>query len=242
MSDTIFPKRAVILAGGKGMRLRPYTVVLPKPLMPVGDYPVLEIIVRQLVNKGFKHITMAVNHQANLIKAFFGDGGQWDVQIDYSLEATSLSTIAPLTLIRDLPEQFLLMNGDVLTDLDFAGFWERHVSAGSVFSIAASSRAEKTEYGVLHVDSDLRLVDFEEKPTRNYLVSMGVYMVGRSLISHIPPNIKYGFDDLMRDMLARKEAVRVVPYSGYWLDIGRPDDYHQAIEDFENGRQDQLLR
>jgi NDP-sugar pyrophosphorylase family protein len=241
MSDTISPKRAVILAGGKGMRLRPYTVVLPKPLMPIGDYPVLEIIVRQLVNKGFKHITMAVNHQANLIKAFFGDGGSWNVQIDYSLEATSLSTIAPLTLIRDLPEHFLLMNGDVLTDLDFRMFWERHVLAGSAFTIAAASREEQTEYGVLHVDGDLRLTGFQEKPKTNYLVSMGVYMVNRGLISHIPPNTKYGFDDLMRDMLARKEVVNVVPYGGYWLDIGRPDDYHQAIEDFENGRQDQLL-
>ncbi len=235
-------KRAVILAGGKGTRLRPYTVVLPKPLMPIGDYPILELIVRQLVNKGFAHITMAVNHQANLIQAFFGDGSRWGAQIDYSLESSPLSTIAPLTLIRDLPEYFLLMNGDVLTDLDFESFWERHISRERAFTIAAARRNETTEYGVLHIDSDHRLTGFEEKPHRDLLVSMGVYMVNRCLISHIPPNAKYGFDDLMRDMLARGEFVEVVLHSGYWLDIGRPDDYHQAIEDFENGRQDQLLR
>src|SRR5260370_41891428 len=123
MSEHLSPKRAIILAGGKGTRLRPYTIVLPKPLMPVGEYPVLEIIVRQLVKKGFGHITMAVNHQANLIKAFFGEGASWDVHIDYSLESEPLSTIAPLTLIPDVPEHFFLMNGDVLAGLDFGPLW-----------------------------------------------------------------------------------------------------------------------
>ena len=113
-------KRAVILAGGRGTRLRPYTVVLPKPLMPIGEYPILEVIVRQLAVQGFDRVTMAVNHQANLIQAFFGDGSKWSLQIDYSVESKPLSTIGPLTLIDDLPDAFLLMNGDVLTDLGFA--------------------------------------------------------------------------------------------------------------------------
>src|ERR1700731_5152862 len=126
-------KRAIILAGGVGTRLRPYTVVLPKPLMPIGDYPILEVIVRQLVHQGFTHITLAVNHQANIIKAFFGDGSRWGVQIDYSLETKPISTIAPLSLISDLPDNFLLMNGDVLTDLDLTGFLQRHVTAGRLF-------------------------------------------------------------------------------------------------------------
>jgi NDP-mannose synthase len=242
MSEAVFPKRAVILAGGKGTRLRPYTVVLPKPLMPVGDYPVLEIIVRQLAKKGFRHITMAVNHQANLIKAFFGDGSHWDIRIDYSLESEPLSTIAPLTLIPDLPEHFLLMNGDVLIDLDFNTFWQQHVDGSRVFTIAAACRKEKTEYGVLHVDENSRLTGFEEKPEKEYLVSTGVYVVSRQLLSAIPKQTKYGFDDLMRDLLAQGAAVQVIPHRGYWRDIGRPDDYHQAIEDFENGRQALLLQ
>jgi NDP-sugar pyrophosphorylase family protein len=241
MSEHLPPKRAVILAGGKGTRLRPYTIVLPKPLMPVGEYPVLEVIVRQLARNGFGHITMAVNHQANLIKAFFGEGASWDVHIDYSLESEPLSTIAPLTLIPDLPDHFLLMNGDVLTDLDFGAFWQRHVSGNGLFTIAASCRTETTEYGVLHVDKNHALTGFEEKPQRQYLVSMGVYMVARQIMALVPKGKKYGFDDLMGELLGRGAAVDVVPHAGYWRDIGRPDDYMQAIEDFENGRQKLLL-
>src|SRR5580700_8428470 len=130
--------RAVILAGGRGTRLRPYTVVLPKPLMPIGEYPILEVIIRQLVRHGFTHVTLAVNHQANILKAFFEDGKRWDLDIDYSLEREPRSTIAPLALIPDLPENFLLMNGDVLTDLDLSGFLERHVECGRLFTIAAA--------------------------------------------------------------------------------------------------------
>jgi len=237
MSDSSTAKRAVILAGGRGTRLKPYTVVLPKPLMPVGDYPILEIIVRQLSRHGFSHITLAVNHQANLIKAFFGDGKAWGVKVDYSLESTALSTIAPLALVPDLPDDFILMNGDVLTDLDLNRFWSEHVEAKRLFTIAAARREHSAEYGVLHMDDANLLTGFEEKPITRYLVSMGVYAVSRRILSMIPQARKYGFDDLMGDLLARGERVQVWPYDGYWLDIGRPDDYAQAIEDFENRRQ-----
>ncbi len=241
MSENSVPKRAVILAGGRGTRLRPYTVVLPKPLMPVGDYPILEVIIRQLTKAGFRRITLAVNHQANLIKAFFGDGSTWGICIDYSLESVPLSTIAPLTLVSDLPEHFLLMNGDVLTDLDFRQFWERHVAENKLFTIAAAWRKETTDYGVLHVDASQILRGFQEKPETKHLVSMGVYVVSREVLAHIPKGIAYGFDDLMRDLIARGITVQVSPHAGYWLDIGRPDDYRRAIEDFENGRQQLLL-
>lgn len=237
MSELSTLKRAVVLAGGRGTRLKPYTVVLPKPLMPIGDYPILEIIVRQLGRHGFSHITLAVNHQANLIKAFFGDGGAWGVKIDYSLESTALSTIAPLALIPNLPEHFILMNGDVLTDLDLNRFWSEHVEANRLFTIAAARREHSVEYGVLHIDGANSLIGFEEKPITKYLVSMGVYVVSKRILSVIPQGRKYGFDDLMGDLLSRAERVHVWPYAGYWLDIGRPDDYIQAIEDFENRRQ-----
>jgi NDP-sugar pyrophosphorylase family protein len=146
-------KRAVVLAGGTGTRLRPYTVVLPKPLMPIGDYPILEVIIRQLARQGFAHITLAVNHQANILKAFFEDGSRWGVHIDYSLEIKPISTIAPLTLIPDLPENFLLMNGDVLTDFDLSGLLERHVARARLFTIAAARRFQLIDYGVLQIDS-----------------------------------------------------------------------------------------
>jgi NDP-sugar pyrophosphorylase family protein len=226
-------KRAVILAGGKGTRLRPYTVVLPKPLMPLGDYPILEVIVRQLVHFQFDRITMAVNHQANLIKAFFGNGEQWGVHIDYSLEAEPLSTIAPLKLISDLPQNFLLLNGDVLTDLDMAALLQSHIDNQRTFTIAAFERSHVVDYGVLHVDQHGALTAFTEKPVVKYLVSMGIYAVNRDALAEAPPGQKYGFDDLMRDMLAAGRPVYVAKHPGYWLDIGRPDDYMQAIEEFE---------
>ena len=233
-------KRAVVLAGGTGTRLRPYTVVLPKPLMPIGDYPILEVIIRQLVWHGFTHITLAVNHQANILKAFFGDGNKWGALIDYSLETKPMSTIAPLALIPDLPENFLLMNGDVLTDFALTGFLERHVTAGRLFTIAAARRLQLVDYGVLQIDSSHRLTEFCEKPRMEYLVSMGVYGVNRAVLDFVPPDSKYGFDDLMNNLLGKGELVSVEPYEGYWLDIGRPDDYMRAIEEFEQ-RKHELL-
>jgi NDP-sugar pyrophosphorylase family protein len=228
-------KRAVILAGGKGSRLRPYTVVLPKPLMPIGEYPILEVILRQLAAQGFEHITLAVNHQAEIVRAFCGDGSRWRITIDYSLETIPLSTIAPLRLIPDLPENFLLMNGDVLTDLPMAKLYAEHVAQNRKFTIAASERTNIVDYGVLHTKGN-QLSGFEEKPRLQYLVSMGVYIVNRSVLENVPEGQSYGFDNLMLAMLKREQAVHVERYSGYWLDIGRVEDYMRAVEEFEERR------
>jgi len=230
-------KRAVILAGGKGTRLRPYTVVLPKPLMPIGDYPILEVIIRQLKGYGFTHITMAVNHQAEIIKAFFGDGSKWNIKIDYSLEEKALSTMAPLKLIKDLPDNFLVMNGDILTDLNFADFYENHVTQNNIFTISAYQREVKSEFGVLEVNPDNTLVGFQEKPVSLYDVSMGIYMVSKKAVDYIPKDTFYGFDHLMLDLMKNKEKPKVHKFNGYWLDIGRPDDYNIAISMFENNAQ-----
>lgn len=200
--------------------------------MPIGDYPILEVIVRQLASQGFRHITLAVNHQASLIEAFFGDGRKWDIQIDYSLEQQPLGTIAPLTLIPDLPEHFLLMNGDVLTDLNFRDLANRHFAKGMLFTIAAAARQHVIDYGVLEVDEVGALSGFREKPSVEYLVSMGVYLVSRKVLERVPRGRKFSFDDLMLAMLRDGEPVNVETYSGYWLDIGRPDDYMQAIDEF----------
>lgn len=224
--------RAVILAGGLGTRLKPYTLSLPKPLMPVGDKPILEIIIRQLGRQGFRRVTLAVNHQADLLKAYFGDGSRWRLQIDYCLEMEPLSTIAPLRLIRDLPENFLVMNGDILTDLNYDKFLQRHIRGDYIFTISAAAREQRVDYGVLEVGSGQELQGFHEKPSIPYLVSMGVYCANRRILEHIPANGSYGFDQLMKDFLNKRIPVRVEPHHGYWLDIGRPDDYHQAIEEW----------
>jgi NDP-sugar pyrophosphorylase family protein len=232
-------KRAVVLAGGKGSRLRPYTVVLPKPLMPIGEYPILEVILRQLAAQGFDHVTLAVNHQAEIVRAFCGDGSRWGIRIDYSLETMPLSTIAPLRLIPDLPENFLLMNGDVLTDLRFGKLFDEHVAAQRNFTIAASERTHIVDYGVLHT-SGQHLSGFEEKPRLQYLVSMGVYIVNRAVLKNVPEGRAYGFDNLMLDMVKQGQAVYVERYKGYWLDIGRVEDYMRAVEEFGERRRELL--
>lgn len=228
-------KTAVILAGGKGTRLYPYTVAIPKPLVPVGDKPILEIMIIKLVQQGFSRIIITVNHQADIIMAYFGNGEKWNVSIEYSLEDIPLGTMGPLKLLTNLPDHFLVMNGDVLTDLDFMGFLNDHVSANALFTISSHKREQKADYGILQV-ADGVLVGFQEKPITRYNVSMGVYAVSKSILDYIPTGRFFGFDELMDLMIQEKLEVRVVEHEGYWMDIGRPDDYAQASEDIETKR------
>jgi NDP-sugar pyrophosphorylase family protein len=223
-------KRAIILAGGKGTRLKPYTISLPKPLVPIGDVPILEIIIRQLKKAGFNHVTLTVNHMADIIKAYFGDGSKWGIKIDYSLELKPLSTMGPLTLIPDLPEEFLVMNGDILTDLNFDEFYHAHISNKSNFTIASFLRKDKVEYGVLIRNENAELIQFQEKPENDYLVSMGIYMMNRNNLEFIPHDTFFGFDHLMNVLIEKKHYPKIYEFNGNWLDIGRPDDYEKAIE------------
>jgi NDP-sugar pyrophosphorylase family protein len=226
--------RAIILAGGKGTRLLPYTTLIPKPLVPLGGkYSILEIIIMQLARSGFTHITLAVNHLSQLIKAFFGDGSRFGVKLDYSLEEDELSTIGPLTLIDDLPENFLVMNGDILCDLNYRAFFDIHVQANSLISVSVYRRQLKIDFGVLRYDENGNLNEYQEKPIYDFDVSMGIYCMNRSVIEALPRGVKYGFDNLMVDGIANKQRIHIRPFSGYWLDIGRPDDYQYANEHFK---------
>lgn len=225
-------KCAVIMAGGKGTRLKPYTIALPKPLVPVGQYPIMEIVVRQLAYFEFERIIIAVNHQADLIKTYFGNGSKFGLHIEYSLEREPLGTMGPLRIIESLPENFLVMNSDVLTDLDYSCFFDDHINSGSVFTISSHNRIQEVEYGVLYEKGGF-LTGFHEKPKLEYLVSMGIYAASRSVIEYIPPNVLFGFDNLMSVLLREKQDVGIYLHEGYWLDIGRPDDYQIAIDEFE---------
>lgn len=226
--------RAIILSGGKGTRLRPYTTLIPKPLVPLGGkYSILEIIILQLKKAGFTHITLAVNHLSHLIMAYFGDGSRFGVKLDYSIEEVELSTIGPLTLISDLPENFLVMNGDILCDLAYADFFKKHVEAKSRVSVSAFRRNVKIDFGVLHYNNEGQLTAFEEKPVYDFDVSMGIYCLHRSVIEELPRGVPYGFDTLMLDGLRQNQPIDIRPFSGYWLDIGRPDDYQYADDNFE---------
>jgi NDP-sugar pyrophosphorylase family protein len=225
--------KAVILAGGKGTRLHPYTIVLPKPLVPVGDMPILEILIRQLAACGIRDLTVAVGHLAELIQSFFRNGEKWGVDIQYSIEDKPLSTIGPLRLIPGLGGDFFVMNGDLLTDIDFRDLMRFHRERQAALTVGCVPREVTIDFGVLRIDPDQRIVGFEEKPRMAYTVSMGVYALNERVLARIPEGRSYGFDHLIADLLAAGEPVAAYHHGGYWMDIGRPDDYQQAVADFE---------
>ena len=226
--------RAIILAGGKGIRLRPYTTLIPKPMVPLGGrMSILEVVLNQLAQSGFTHVTLAVNHLSHLIMAYFGDGSRWGLKLDYSLEDEPLSTIGPLTLIDDLPDHFLVMNGDILCDLNYRKFFEGHVEANADVSVSVYKRETKIDFGVLKYDEDFVLREFQEKPTYSFDVSMGIYCLSRRVIEKLPRGSVYGFDNLMLDGIRNGVKIKINPFDGYWLDIGRPDDYEYADRNFD---------
>jgi NDP-mannose synthase len=227
-------KTAVILAGGKGSRLKPYTISIPKPLVPIGDTPILELIINRLKHFGYNKIIITVNHLADVIKAYFGDGKKWGVNIEYSYEEKPLSTMGPIKMLKNLPEDFLVMNGDVLTDIDFKLFFDQHKINNKIFTIAAQKRNEKIDYGVLEKDTGNNLIGFTEKPTYSFLVSMGIYYLKRETLEFIPENEFFGFDHLMAKLINSNKLPFVYEYDGYWLDIGRPADYEEAIRYYTN--------
>ncbi|MFC7219759.1 NDP-sugar synthase [Streptomyces polyrhachis] len=235
---------AVILAGGKGVRLRPYTTALPKPLVPIGDqHPILEIVMRQLAGAGFTSITLAIGHLGQIIRAYVGDGSQWGLKVDYAMEDSPLGTMGPLLPMLDrLPEHFLVMNGDILTDLDFGDVLRSHQEAGAPLTIATHKRAVNIDFGVLTTDSgNGDVVAFTEKPSLDYRVSMGVYGISRRTLAGYTPGLPLGFDELVLDLLNGKRPPHSYDFGGYWLDIGRPDDYDRANAEFTTYR-DLLLK
>ncbi|MEE6308629.1 sugar phosphate nucleotidyltransferase [Plantactinospora veratri] len=224
----------VIMAGGKGVRLRPYTTALPKPLVPIGDsYAVLEIVLRQLAARGFTRATLAINHLGSLVRAFVGDGSRFGIEVEYLEEHVPLSTVGPLFMMRDrLPEHFLVMNGDILTDLDYADLLRVHAGSGAPLTVATFRRTVKIDFGVLATEHG-RVVRFEEKPTLDYRVSMGVYGLSAAAIESYPAGLAFGFDQLMLDLIAQERLPASYDFDGYWLDIGRPEDYDEANRSFE---------
>jgi NDP-mannose synthase len=218
------------------MRLRPYTAVLPKPLMPIGDRPILDVIMRQLHRHGFHRITIVTGHLAELIEAFFGTGERYGVSIEYFREDEPLGTVGALRLLENLDQHFLVMNGDVLTDIDYAELLDTHAGDGAAATIAAHKRDVQVSLGVLQFEEDAepdRLTGYVEKPTYHYEVSMGVYAFTRRVLEFIEPGQRLDFPDLVLRLIAAGETVRARRSEAYWLDIGRHDDYETAMEEFE---------
>jgi NDP-sugar pyrophosphorylase family protein len=230
-------KQAVILAGGKGSRLGPYTTVLPKPLLPVGDRAILDVVVRQLKGYDFTRLTFAVGYLAHLIRAVFNDGSAHGVEIRYHDEREPLGTAGALATVEGLDETFLVMNGDVLTSLDYGELFDIHRKAGNVLTIATHRRVVRTDYGVLHTNGRAgetqRVTGYEEKPEIPYTVSMGVYVAEPKVLDYIPAGQHFDVPELVLDLLRAGEQVGSHLFDGYWLDIGRHEDYEKAIHEYE---------
>lgn len=227
---------AVILAGGKGSRLRPLTDNIPKPLVAVDNKPILKLLLIRLQRCGIKKVTLAVNHLWQQIQKVVGDGEAFGLQIEYSRETEPLSTVAPLKNIENLPENFLVINGDILTDLDFSKLALAHSGNEALVTVATYQRKDHIDYGVLNVGSDGMVDGFREKPIVSLTVSMGAYVFSREVLELVPSGKPFGFDDLMELMLHRNLPIATFPHDGYWLDIGRPEDYLKAQQEFESIR------
>ena len=228
----------VILAGGEGSRLKPFTNMLPKPLIPIGDVPILEVVIRQLRRDGFRRLILAVNYLDGLLRSYFGDGSELGVDITYSKEDRPLGTIGPLHLIADdLPESFLVMNGDILTDLDYRACLDAHVRSGTDLTLVTSSRQIQVGYGVAQVNAQDRVTSFEEKPTISMAVSTGVYAMNRSVLKHVPRNRSFGMDDLLSALLDKHLPVNNHSHPGEWYDIGCPQDLEVATGAFAVNRE-----
>jgi len=224
--------KVVILAGGQGKRLEPYTVVLPKPLMPIGDCPILEIIIKQLKGYGFKDITLAVGYLGNLIQSFFNNGEKWGVKIGYNYEDKPLGTVGCLGDIKGLEDTFLVMNGDLLTTFDFSKFIKYHQGKKSVATIAVTKRKLPVDFGVLESSEKKELTKYVEKPDLDYKVSMGIYLFEPEILKYIPKGERLDFPELMNILLKNGEKVSVYESGEFWLDLGRPEDYKKGIEEF----------
>lgn len=220
--------KAVILAGGIGSRLAPYTTVLPKPLMPLGDKPILEILIRGLKKQDVGEITLSVGYLSSLIMAYLGKGEQLNIPIEYSHESEPLGTAGPLALVEGLDSTFLAMNGDLLTDLDFRKIIEFHRSNKADVTVGIYGREVNIDFGVIKTDKDNRLTDYIEKPSIQYQVSMGVYVLEPVVLEFIPRNKRFDFPDLIKALLLENKRVCAYVHSGYWLDIGRTEDYLRA--------------
>jgi NDP-sugar pyrophosphorylase family protein len=229
--------RAVVLAGGKGTRLAPFTTVLPKPLLPIGNRAILEVVVQQLAAADFTDLTFAVGYLPHLIEAVFKDGSDYGVEIEYHREPDPRGTAGILADLDDPDEPFLMMNGDVLTTLDYRALYRAHCESGNALTVATHRRSVRSDYGVLHLDGQLestrRVVDWEEKPEHNHYVSMGVYIVDPSVCEYVPYGEAIDLPDVVMKLLEVGAQVGSYEYEGLWLDIGRHDDYQLAIDEYE---------
>ena len=226
--------RAVILAGGRGARLAPYTMVIPKPLLPVGHTPILEVVIRQLANAGINHVTLTLGYMSEYFRAFLTHHRYLSrlVTIDFVEEEKPTGTAGSLASVPGLDETFLVMNGDILTNLDYRALFKHHAAAGSSLTIAAHRKLVKIDLGVLETDGDGVVTNYVEKPTKDYSVSMGIYVYEPQVLEFIPAGEYLDFPELVLKLVRAGKKVATFANEASWLDLGRPEDLQKATEIF----------
>lgn len=225
---------AVILAGGKGVRLKPFTMVIPKPLLPIGDLPIIEVVIRQIAAAGIKRIALMLGHMAQLFIATFGDGSRWGVNIEYYIEDEPLGTAGSLKMLKKPEKHLLVMNGDILTTLDYRRIVDYHDANNASGTIAVTLRKAHIDYGVIIKTKEGFLHEYREKPVLEYDVSMGINVLSSESLSFIPSENKFDIPHLMTALKSAGKRVACYQTDCYWQDIGRFEDYEQASADFVN--------
>jgi NDP-mannose synthase len=225
--------KAVVLAGGLGTRLKPFTEVIPKPLLPIGEKAVLEIQIEQLKKYGFDEIYLATNYKSDYIEKFFGDGSRYGVKLTISREETQLGTAGPMTLLKSqLTEPFIVMNGDILSNINLTEFYNFAVNKPALLSVCIKKIIMPYAFGNIFFDDNF-VTGIEEKPDIITYALAGIYIMQPGVLSLIPEGEYYGMDSLMKKMLSEKHPISKYELEGYWLDIGRMDDYENAQKDFQ---------
>ena len=234
--------KAVIQAGGRGTRLRPYTLILPKPLMPVGEFPVLEVLLKWLRRWDIHEAYITTGYLGHLIRALCGDGSQWDMDINYTEEREPMGTVGALSHLKEhLTETFLMLNGDLITDLDLTAFIAFHQKSKAPITVASTDKKVNIDFGVIKNGRGHRITGFEEKPQLSYQVSMGIYCMEPAILEHIPSGVPFGFDNLMHSMLKQQLPVHVFKHSGLWMDIGNEDDFNDVQQSFTREYKSRIL-
>lgn len=224
--------QTILLAGGRGTRLDPFSRILPKPLFPIGDKPIAEILIQQLKNAGVQEIIMCLGYLADFIKLYFQDGSYFGLKIRYSIETSPLGTAGPLRLAEDLEDNFLVVNGDELTTLDFKALYEHHLEMNADLTVAVHKKFVSSSFGVLEV-KDSQVTAYKEKPTIDYWASMGIYVMNKRILSLIPENERFDMPDLVQCLLSKQAKVVSYESQDLWFDIGTMVDLEKAKEQFE---------
>ncbi len=226
--------QAVILAGGRGRRLLPFTDRCPKPLVPLGETPILDTILRQLKHFGFTRVNLAVGHMAEMIQRYVRGGERYGLDVSYTFEAEPLGTAGPLALVEALEPRFLVMNGDLITSLDYRDLFAFHQRQGAVATIGTCPKLFQIDLGIVHANEQAQITDYIEKPSYTFQVSMGIYVFEATVLNYIEPNKYFDFPDLVKRLLAAGERVVSYPFDGYWMDIGNHCDYEKALEEYHS--------